>query len=291
MRSFTQRSFVLAFLFLLITGPKAFAIDPDILQAENAFSIGTGLIHFAYGETAAGFPGYLDTENGDLNTTTFDWSGLADDNHQEGSRPLLLAIPVLPGSYFSGQLIYANGATAYDGHTLSGIPVSTTDTSMFLKGYLALGTAYSISQKMILIPSIVGGVHYWRRIIEPNSIFQGVNHENVETYRHFNGGFGLQTDFRILEGGFVSLGVDFLRNFNSNMTSSQIRDTFWLGNSLTYRLKGKITYEAGKNINFFGGVHFETFTYGRSPTQDNGFYEPDSKSSLTLYSVGAAYAY
>lgn len=266
------------------------ATDGSILQAENSFLIGTGLLHLQYGETYPGYPGYLDTETGDILTTIIEWSSLADDSERNPPR-VILGMHIAPGTYLSAKLIYADGSTDYDGQTLSGVPISTTDLTTLLKGYIAFGKSFKSSDRFILIPTIIAGIDNWKRVSNPHSIINGVNYESVEIYRHVSAGIGLKGDYRIMEGEVFSLGVDLLQNFNSNMTSSFTGNNYILGNSIKYRINGKITYEPAQKVNLYGAIDFETFYYGKSDVAPNGFLEPDSKTSLTLYTVGVAYAY
>jgi hypothetical protein len=281
---------ILILLFLIIISKNCLATDGSILQAENSFSIGTGLLHIQYGETISGYSGYLDNETGDINTTIIEGTGLADDN-ADGNRRTFLGMRIFPGAYLSGKFIYADGSTDYDGHTLTGIPISTTDLATIVKANISFGKSYKLSDRVILIPTVNAGIHNWKRVANPNALFGGVNYESVEIYRHLSVGIGMKSDIRIMESEILTLGVDVLRNFNSNMTSSYTGNYYELGNSVTIVATGKITIEAAKNVNLFGALDFETFTYGKSDVAPNGFLEPDSKTSLTLYSVGFAYAY
>jgi hypothetical protein len=281
---------ILFLLFLIIISKNCLATDGSILQAENSFSIGTGLLNLQYGETISGFSGYLDTENGDINTIIIEWTGLANDN-ADGNRRTFLGMRIFPGAYFSGKIIYADANTEYDGYTLSGTPISTTDLATFLKANIAFGKSIKLSDRVILIPTINAGIHNWKRVSNPYLIVGGVNYESDEIYRHLNAGIGLKSDIRILEQEVLSLGIDVLQNFNSNMTSSYTANNYELGNSVTLRVNGKITIEPAKNVNLYGAIDFETFNYGKSDIASNGFLEPDSKTSITLYSVGVAYAY
>jgi len=265
-------------------------MDESFLQAENEFLIGTGLLHVQYGETISGFSGYLDKETGDINSTVIKWTKLydVDSNDSHLDSP---GFHFFPGAYFSGMLIYADGSTDYDGYTLSGSPISTTDLSTFLKGYLSFGKAYKVSERIILIPKLMAGIQNWKRVSNPNFISNGVNYESVEIYRHLNAGFGIKSDVRIWNREIISFGVDFLQNFNSNMTSSYTGNLYELGNFETVRVNGEIIMEVTKSVNFYGAIDYETFNYGKSDIASDGFLEPDSKTSLTLYSVGVAYAY
>ena len=267
---------------------NVYATDRSILQAENELGIGTGLTHLGYGETLPGFPGYFDVENGELNTTVLNWSGLLD---EDDNRLVFLGMHVPPGTYLAGNLQYLTGAPAYDGHFQDGTPASGTNLSTFFRLNLAAGFSKTLTRNLVLIPMFDFGYHYWKRTIQPNFIINGVNFENNETYSHYNVGLGAQLDWKMMEGEVFAVGLDILENVNSTMYSDMTGDTYTLGNSITYRLKGKLTFEPIKNVNLFGSVIAESFSYGASPIQADQTLEPDSKTTLVFYTVGVAYAY
>lgn len=283
--------FLLFFLIVSILAKRSFAIDGSILQSENFLSVGTGFMHLQYGETISGFPGYLDTETGDVNATIVEWTGLSDDN-ADGNRQAFMGMHIFPGAYLSGKLIYANGYTEYNGYTMSGDPISTTDLATYLQGYVAIGKSFkSTSDRAIVIPVIMIGVENWKRVSNPNLITGGVNYESDEIYRHFNAGVGVKGDIDVINGEVASLGINILQNFNSNMTSSYTGNNYVLGNSVTLKINGKYTIEPAKNVNLYGAIDYETFKYGKSAIAPNGYLEPDSTTYIILYSVGVAYSY
>ncbi len=268
----------------------AFGANKTIFQSENGFNVGIGITHIGYGETVAWIPGYADTENGNLSTTTLEFSRLVD---EEGVRENSRDFNLPPGFYLNGRISWATGATQYDGQTqdVPPIPVSTTDLADILKIDLASGHGFTVSPRLLLIPNVQVGTHYWGRTVQPHFIVNNVNYENKEDYRHYYFGIGLKSVYALVEKVAVSLALDLHNNFFSEMRSSYTGETYSLKNNTGYAVTGKMTYEAGKDVNFFVKIAIETFSYGASPVQADGTFEPDSKSQLVQYTVGAAHAF
>ena len=278
------------FIFLLSSSPlfSAYGANPTITQSETAVSLGTGFTHLGYGETQAGVPGYLDTENGNLSTTTLEYSYLGDEGN---FRFKILEFQMPPSLYFKARVTFVTVSTAYDGRTKSGTPVSATDLASLLNTDLAVGTGFYIFPRFMVVPNLQAGTHYWERTIQPNVIISGVNMENKKDYLHGYFGFGIKSVYAVSEKTAASLDLDYHRTFTSQMTSSFTGDTYSLGNSNSYVVAGKITYEVKKDVNFFARISLETFGYGASELQADGTLDPDNQSQLVQYTIGAAYAF
>lgn len=279
MRDFRPRggTAILAAAAALLAG-TARADTGTVIRANNYFGIGAGVTHLGYGETLAGQPGYLDTENGNLPTVKFELGSMRD----------ALGVSNL---YEHIELSYANGQTTYNGavtNLLTGasFPVTNQSDAEILAGRVALGKGFVLAEGLMLTPHLDLGGRYWRR-----NLNGGDPPGYEELYSHWFYGAGLKADYSPVPRLTLSVDGAVRRNFESRMEASIEEAPFKLGNRGNYFLSGRVDYRLAGGVSLFAETALERFKYGRSSVHASGFFEPDSSTNQITYLGGVAFGF
>lgn len=271
-----------------IAGTIPYAIQ----RAERGFSVGIGYLNQNYTETAGG--AVLDQETGAIPLTSLAASSLS--GNPQG------------GTYWRVEGRYAHGDTNYNGHYLNGTPAQTTTANTIVDVHGRVGFAYGLYRRMALIPYFSIGIHRWQR-----NVGNGQGAGGVEDYTNGDFGGGLLWEMALAPrvvlaihamGGFTFgaqiTATDPVFNDTSTNTLYYARETKALGDR-AYESGGvRATYLINRIWRTFVAVDAVHFGYGASASTpifssngagQNGYYEPNSRTTevLVLTGVGARF--
>lgn len=222
--------------------------------------------------------GWLDSENGSQNgvsisyTHQFDADGVKD-------------------WYVSTSFAYAKGKTDYDGYLQSYVDgsltpwqsksdVKTTDFDLkFGKGFRFA------SDRVQLTPVGDYLYHTWKRDLAP-----GTPYGYREDYKHSALSLGLLGQFAITNR-FVASAYGSIGRTLSPELKVEHAATLNLKSRTIYSLSFDLNYRITDSFDVHGGVQQTRYKYGQSDVEYGGIYEPESKTTLTNYYVGAGYAF
>lgn len=223
--------------------------------------------------------GWLDSENGSQNgfsvnyTHQFDAGGIND-------------------WYADINFAYAKGKTDYDGYLQSYVDgsltpwqsktdVKTTDFDLkFGKGFRFA------SDRVQLTPVAAYLYHTWKRDLAP-----GTPYGYREDYKHSALSVGLLGQVaitsRLVASAYGSIG----RTLSPELTIEH-STRLDLKSRNIYTLSADLNYRITDSFDVHGGVRQTRYKYGQSDINyTSGIYEPESKSTLTNYYIGAGYAF
>ncbi len=267
-----------------IAGPLPYPIQ----RAESGFSVGTGYLNQDYTETAGGT--ILDQETGAVPVLSLAASSLS--SNPQG------------GTYWRVEGRYARGDTNYNGHYLNGAPAQTTTANTIVDINGRVGFGYGLYQRMALIPYFSIGIHRWQR-----NVGNGQGAGGIEDYTNANLGGGLLWEMALAPrvvlavhamGGFTFgaqiTATDPVFIDSSTNTVYYARETKTLGDR-AYESGGvRASYLINRVWRTFLAVDVIHFAYGASAstpifasngTGQNGYYEPNSRTTQVLVLAGA----
>lgn len=222
--------------------------------------------------------GWLDSENGSQNGFSIDYS------HQFDAEGV-------SDWYFRAAFAYAKGKTDYDGYLQSAIDgsltpwqsrtdVKTTDVDVkFGKGFRLA------SDRVQLTPVGAYLYHTWKRDLAP-----GTPYGYREDYKHSALSVGLLGQFaitsRLVASAYGSIG----RTISPELTIARAGKLDLKSRNI-YTMSFDLNYRITDSFDVHGGVQQTRFKYGQSDIEYGSVYEPESKSTLTNYYVGAGYSF
>ncbi|HZB92326.1 MAG TPA: hypothetical protein VE397_12840, partial [Stellaceae bacterium] len=248
----------------------AAADEFDIRKADNGVSLGLGASYLDYAETAGGST--LDTEKGWLPTADLGFGILAFPQAPIPNLYFHLGAQASVGStYYSGALCNAFGfCTPYQ---------SKTDDDIVAVA-VQLGRAFPIGRTLMLTPFGEIGYRYWARDLTGTGGY-------TEDYHNWDGMGGLLLQYSPVERWVLSLSGAAGQTFGADLTTQG--ETFNLGSKLIWRTEAKLGFRVSERVELTGSAAYESFGYGASPPDVNGFYEPDSTTHQTTLLIGIAY--
>ncbi|MHB1513110.1 MAG: hypothetical protein ACYCTF_09380 [Acidiferrobacter sp.] len=264
------------------------AIPYAIQRAESGFSVGIGYLNQDYTETAGGV--VLDQETGNVPLISLTASSLS--GNPQG------------GTYWRVEGRYAHGDTNYNGHYLNGAPAQTTTANTIIDINGRVGFGYGFYRRMALIPYFSIGIHRWQR-----NVGNGQGAGGIEDYTNGNLGGGLLWEMAVAPrvvlaihamGGFTFgaqiTNTDPVFIDSSTNTLYYARETVALGDR-AYESGGvRATYLINRVWRTFVSVDVIHFGYGASASTpvftsngagQNGYYEPNSRTTQVLVLAGA----
>ncbi len=264
------------------------AIPYPIQRAEGGFSVALGDLYQDYAETAGG--AVLDQETGAVPLETLAASSLS--GAPQG------------GTYWRIEGRYAHGDTNYDGQYLNGTPVQTTTANTIVDINGRIGFGYGLYRRMAVIPYFSIGMHRWQR-----NVGNGQGAGGIEDYTNGNLGGGLMWEMALAPrvvlavhamGGFTFgaqiTATDPVYIDTSTNTVYYARETKTLGDC-AYESGGvRATYLINRVWRTFVAVDVIHFRYGASASTpifyssgggQNGYYEPNSRTTQVLVLAGA----
>lgn len=267
-------SAIAAMLFLLAPHwlRPARADTDAIRRADNGISLDAGAVDLVYTETAGGAA--LDTEKGWLPTVGL---GLG-----------LLAYPnaPVPDLYARLEARASVGSTAYDGALCDQFgactPYRSTTRDKIFTGSTQLGRAFEAGRSLMLTPYAEIGYRYWSRDL-------GGAGGYGEVYQNGNALGGLLVQYSPLSRWVLSLSGAAGTTFCAGMQS--FGESFALGSKLIWKARAKAGYRLTGHVELTAVAAYESFGYGASPVDANGYYEPDSTTRETMLLLGFAYRF
>lgn len=189
--------------------------------------------------------------------------------------------------YFSTELNYAKGTTAYDGYLMGSgklVPFKNTtdDTTTNLSARLGRGFTFDIVPDLQVTPFVGVAQQTWVRSMRGQYGYQ-------ETYSHANFEIGTLVQFAVTDKLVAGADASFGRSFSSKMKTSGY-DTFKLGSDATNSLGVSLDYAVTPKVHAKAGFKTTSFKYGQSPSQA-GVLEPSSESTIREINFGAGYAF
>ncbi|MGO8914842.1 MAG: hypothetical protein ACLQJR_02920 [Stellaceae bacterium] len=269
------RSLLLATIAALplttVIGPRDAVADTlDIRKADNGVSLDAGETYLDYAETSGGVT--ADTEKGWLPTVGLGFGMLAFHNAP------------IPNLYFRLDARASIGSTAYNGALCDQFgfctPYQSTTNDQIYTGAAQLGRAFELGRAVLLTPFAEIGYRYWSRDLK------GIGGYG-ETYQNWDAMGGLLLQYSPASRWVLSLSGAAGTTFGASVETSG--ESFPLGSQLIWRTQGKIGYRLSERIELSLSGEYQSFGYGASPVDANGFYEPDSTTHETTLLLGIAY--
>ena len=168
---------------------------------------------------------------------------------------------------------YDNNTGYYD------IPAQTTTNETISKVDGKVGKGFALGSHVMLTPYAELGFRYWDRAIPGNT----------EDYQNFDMLGGLMFQVAPINSLILTAYGAAGTTFGAQMKSSLSGDTYDLGNSGMYKLGGKIAYLFTPRWDVFTALDYDAFRFMQSPVQNDGSYEPSSKTEETTLRVGIGY--
>ena len=244
----------------------------DIRKADNAVSVDFGATYLDYAETQSG--ANLDTEKGWLPTVNVGASLLSSERASPVLRNLFLRVDgrasVGPTAY-DGSLYDTNGnTTAYQG---------STDDRIYSVN-LQVGRAITLTHQLMLTPFVEIGYRHWNRDLLGTYGYS-------ETYSNGVVMGGMMAQYSPVARWVFTLSAAGGTTIDSGMTTGG--ETFNLSNAATWQVKTRIGYLMTDRLEVNVSGEFQHFSYGASPVDGSGYYEPDSTTDQTTALVGVSY--
>lgn len=250
---------------------------------NNQAQIFLGNLHQNYGEPNTNQRGYLDRQTGNMPAATINllktwWTHL----------------------YTSLSLMEAYGNTQYIGSTLQGQPVHNPTQNTLMDIFGKIGWVFSPTPQVNLIPYALVGYHRWLRNVRGNAVpFDGYTiyvDGFPETYQHTWLGLGLILQWSplpswvlSLESGGGSTVNAQVYGWNSFLAPDTLKTHFKLG-SRPYYMEGLTSdYRFAEHWHILVNFQYLYFSYGRSPANQFGIYEPTSHTRELLSNIGLGY--
>lgn len=187
---------------------------------------------------------------------------------------------------------YCRGKLKYDGSTQPPRPqpLEFKAEHRFFTANIKAGPVFTFTDDQVLqlIPYISVGYRYWYRHAD--------NIAGNEKYQDYKITGGLRINWLVTEDLILSPYIAGGKIFNANMKFYGKNDS---SDGFNYKLGNKPTYEGGIELNyrlfdeFFlnSFVTYSQFKYGRSATQSDRTYEPDSDTREIKVGLGIRYSW
>lgn len=173
--------------------------------------------------------------------------------------------------------VYNSGTGEYD------IPFDHDSRATISTVNLRAGKGFALGHNVMVTPYVDLGFRFWERDV--------VGY--VEDYRNFEGLAGAMLQYSPVRRLTFTLYGEAGSTFGSEMESDSVE--FSLGNSVVYKVGGKVGYDISNRFQIFTALDFTHFHYTRSDWEqvDNYWwaYEPNSNTTGTTLRVGLAYHY
>ena len=249
------------------------ALDPavadtlDIRKADNAIAVDFGASYLNYTEQQ-------DSEKGWLPTVDVGVSLLSSERAVPWLRNLYLRIDgraSVGTSAFNGDLCDITGnCSSYQG--------STDNRIYSFDGQI--GRALTLTSQIILTPFIEAGLRHWNRDTLGNGGF-------AETFTNGLVMGGLLAQYSPRQRLVLSVAAAGGTTFSDSMSSGS--NTYNLGNATIWHVQGKVGYLLTDRLELNTSAEYQSFSYGSSAVDANGYFEPNSTTAQTTVLVGAAY--
>lgn len=260
----------------LVFSAHAFA-DEAILQANNQVSLSVGSHRLGYREPSqsASFPGDFDTEMGTQFT-----AGVS--AVRQGT---LFGINDI---YTSASASFATGHTNYQGYLLANMTPKRDNTSnVFGDFQFRAGKAFSFGSRsqFQVVPYVQYAYHVWSRTIGTDA---------SEVYSHHTLGGGILGQYAVNKKLVLSADVTVSEMFGAQMRKKPL-PTFDVHERPVLQLGFGADYAITRNLHVSANYRFVKFNYGRSPdvqgNDGSSWYEPSSKSTENVVTVGLGYSF
>ncbi|MEC5388165.1 hypothetical protein VVD49_20695 [Uliginosibacterium sp. H3] len=194
--------------------------------------------------------------------------------------------------YFKASYAYAKGMTDYKGYlqnlnTGALTPYNTETHTSSTDAQLKLGKGFLVGSKTQLTPYVAYNYREWERDMS----FDPYGY--LEMYSHDAASVGLLTQYAFTPNLVGSLDFSVGYMFNAQMVVENYYK-FDLGKRPVYALELGLDYAITKAWHVFGNMQYMQYNYGESntvPTVIGNMVEPNSKSKILQFYVGAAYAF
>ena len=275
------KSIALAAAVLASTVSIAHA-DTTIARANNQVWLSIGGEHVNYSETdTTGITGTgtLDSEKGTLPAI------------QLGVTKQFDAFNV-HNLFVQASLTAARGHTNYDGY-LEGfdslgnfelVPFQNNTRSTTVDFGLKLGKSFAFGpgSRAQLTPYISYGYHYWDRNMEGQYGYE-------EKYSHSVLGGGLLAQYALTDRLVTSIDANAGATIGAKMKTGGFSD-FGLGSKAQEQLTLGADYAVTRKLHVNASYSLTHFEYGQS-AMNNGYYEPDSRTTNQVFMVGLGYSF
>lgn len=251
--------------------------DDTLTRANNQVTVSVGGQYLDYTESiAARDP--LDTEKGTL--TAFRLGAV-----RQGE------VFGISNIYLSGAINRATGTTSYDGYlqnrsTGALTPYKMKTSNEVIDISLKAGRAFEITQNgnAQLVPYIAYGYRYWNRDSSADRFGY------VEKYTHHSASAGLLGQYAITPKLVANADASVGTTFGAKMTANFVPGTFDLGSKPIVSASFGLDYALTQQVHVNGNYQVTQFRYGQSNVV-NGYFEPYSKTTQQIVSVGIGYAF
>ena len=262
----------LAALVLALCAHPAAADSIDIRKADNAVNVDFGGTYLNYAETSGGTK--QDSEIGWMPTVGVGASLLSSDRAVMALRNLYLHI--------DGRASY--GSTAYDGALCDVFgtctPYQNSTDDQIYTGSVQVGRAFTLSPHIILTPYGEVGYRHWNRDMRGSYGY-------TEAYGNGSVLGGLMAQVSPNRRWVITLSAAGGSTFDAAMITGGT--TFNLTSETIWRVQGKVGYVLTDRLELTGSAQYQRFSYGASPVNAAGYFEPDSTTEQTTLTVGMAY--
>jgi len=193
--------------------------------------------------------------------------------------------------YFRSAFTYGEGKTDYDGYLISSSSSSLTPfqskTSVTTSDLdMRLGKGFKVATEHVqLTPVIAYRYHTWKRDLAP-----GTSYGYREDYSHNALSVGLLGQLAISDSLVASLYGDFGRTLGARLRVDHAQTLDLKSRNISV-LELSLNFRLATQFQVHGGVRQTRFRYGQSDALAGGTYEPESRTKLTQYFVGAGYSF
>lgn len=215
---------------------------------------------------------YMDSENGSPVGIKFHASSIFENN-----------------VYASFTLGHVSGNTRYTGHFDPGtgpVPLTSTTQNTFTDISLRAGWVFNPSPEVNLIPYAEFTQDRWNRTLPAPPVPTGMGY--TEKYSKNMLGIGLLSQWSPVKDVLLSLDLGVGHTYNNQMKT--LGDTFKMTGSTERHIGVAGAWNFTDNWMVEGGYDRKYFEYGESPVV-NGFFEPNSESTIQEVSFGFGYTF
>lgn len=251
-------------------------VNPSILSTNNQLTLFSQIQKVDYTENGGTYgsdPGTMDTENGSISGGGVSLSFMED--------------AFLGNDYLYLSYKQASGNIDYVGAYLgSGLPYGSLHSSSgaSIKDFsIRYGKGFVTGANSLITPYLEFGHHRWDRTL---TAFQ------EENYKHRYYGLGANYQYAATDKLILSANVMVGHTMSAEMdtNSAELQSTS-LGNAAIVRAGLGVDYAVSKKLHLSATYNYETFKYGHSQLNGNGYYEPDSTTKYNQYTLGVGYAF
>ena len=190
--------------------------------------------------------------------------------------------------YFKASYAYAKGKSHYDGYlqnlTTGALTPYASDTHVSsTDAQLKLGKGYAVGLKTQLTPYVAYNYREWERDSSRDP------YGYLEMYTHDALSVGLLAQYAFTSKLVLSADASIGKMFNAQMVVEHYYK-FDLDKRLLYTFDIGLDYAITDAWHIFGNFQYMQYRYGESNVIA-GFIEPNSKSKIMQFYVGAAYGF